>query len=128
MTSILTGDNTPLSLLRVNMDSPSSQIIFKAAHPSNVGNTYHIISGSFRSLSLFLLVFSPLNRSLSHVQTIPGFGPHQYLFSDKGRGLVYSTSWALPPLLSSWQVETSDHPHVPWTVNHINNVLISASS
>ncbi|KAJ7206456.1 hypothetical protein C8J57DRAFT_1099681 [Mycena rebaudengoi] len=74
---------------------------------------HHILSGSFRSLSLFLLVFSPLQRTLDHVQTIKAFGPHQYIGlgpriesaeSSRERH-VYTTSWATPPELQSWAVE-----------------------
>jgi len=85
---------------------------------------YHIVSGSFRSLSLFLLAFSPSKRALSHVQTIPAFGPHQYLATNALRDRVYTTSWALPPTLSSWHVQRTD----PWKVTHINTTPITATS
>ncbi|KAF8955027.1 Lactonase, 7-bladed beta-propeller-domain-containing protein [Flammula alnicola] len=85
---------------------------------------YHILSGSFRSLSLFLLAFSPSNRSLSHLQTIPAHGPHQYLAANQHKDRVYTTSWALPPSLSSWHVERSES----WRVTHINTVPITATS
>ena len=81
---------------------------------------YHILSGSFRSLSLFLLAFSPSNRSLSHIQTVPAFGPHQYLACNDRKDRVYTTSWANPPSLSSWHVDDG-----PRSVSHINTVPIS---
>ena len=84
---------------------------------------YHILSGSFRSLSLFLLAFSPSNRSLSHIQTVPAFGPHQYLACNDRKDRVYTTSWANPPSLSSWHVEGSGDG--PRSVSHINTVPIS---
>lgn len=84
---------------------------------------YHILLGSFRSLSLFLLAFSPSNRSLSHIQTIPAFGPHQYLACNDRKDRVYTTSWANPPSLSSWHVERSGDGF--WSVSHINTVPIS---
>src|ERR1700729_1806637 len=68
---------------------------------------YHIISGSFRSLSLFLLAFSPIHRTLSLVQSVPAFGPHQYLATNELRDRVYTTSWALPPVLNSWFLATA---------------------
>ena len=84
---------------------------------------YHILSGSFRSVSLFLLAFSPVNRSLSRLQTVSAFGPHQYLACDDHKDHVYTTSWADPPSLSSWHVERSlDGPR---SVSHINTVPIS---
>jgi carboxy-cis,cis-muconate cyclase len=81
----------------------------------------HILSGSFRSLSLFLLAFSPSERSISCLQTIPAYGPHQYLAASQHKDHIYTTSWALPPSLSSWNVERSD----PWRVTHVNTVPIS---
>lgn len=81
----------------------------------------HILSGSFRSLSLFLLAFSPSERSISCLQTIPAYGPHQYLAASQHKDHIYTTSWALPPSLSSWNVERSH----PWRVTHINTVPIS---
>ena len=100
------------------------------SYPSINNNTldsptvYHILSGSFRSLSLFLLAFYPANRSLSHLQTIPAFGPHQYLAcNDHNKNHVYTTSWANPPSLSSWRVERSCDGSR--SVSHINTVPIS---
>lgn len=87
-------------------------------------DVYHILSGSFKSLSLFLLAFSPSNRSLSHLKTIPAYGPHQYLATNLAKDRVYTTSWALPPSLSSWQIERSS----TYCVTHINTVPISMSS
>ena len=84
-------------------------------------SVHHILSGSFRSLSLFLLAFHPSKRSITLLQSIPGFGPHQYLASNQHKNRIYTTSWALPPSLSSWHVERSDS----WIVSHINTVPIS---
>jgi carboxy-cis,cis-muconate cyclase len=85
---------------------------------------YHVISGSFGSLSLFLLAFSPINRTLSLLEQVPGaLGPHQYLAKNIQGDRVYATSEAWPPTLNSWSVEKSnDHP---WTLEHINTVPIS---
>ncbi|KAH9475999.1 Muconate cycloisomerase 1 [Psilocybe cubensis] len=86
----------------------------------------HILSGSFKSLSLFLLAFSPSKRSLAHLATIPAYGPHQYLCTNREKDHVYTTSWALPPSLSSWHIERSETE--PWKVKHINTVPITATS
>ncbi|KJA21800.1 hypothetical protein HYPSUDRAFT_41660 [Hypholoma sublateritium FD-334 SS-4] len=86
--------------------------------------SYHILSGSFRSFSLFLLAFSPSERSIFHLKTIPAFGPHQYLAANQHKTRIYATSWALPPSLSSWEVERSN----PWTLMHLNSVPITATS
>jgi carboxy-cis,cis-muconate cyclase len=84
---------------------------------------YHIISGSFGSLSLFLLAFSPVNRTLSLVEQVPGeLGPHQYLAKNAQGDRVYATSEAWPPTLNSWSVDKAGDL---WTVEHINSVPIS---
>jgi len=101
------------------------QHVFRPSlNTTDFGDTfiYHILSGSFRSLSLFLLAFSPSKRTISLLQTVPAFGPHQYLASNQYKDRVYTTSWALPPSLSSWHVERSD----PWRITPINTVPISA--
>jgi carboxy-cis,cis-muconate cyclase len=85
---------------------------------------HHIISGSFGSLSLFLLAFSPVNRALSLVEQVPGeLGPHQYLAKNAQGDRVYTTSEAWPPTLNSWSVNKAND--LPWTVDHINSVSIS---
>ncbi|KAH0578956.1 hypothetical protein H2248_003138 [Termitomyces sp. 'cryptogamus'] len=81
----------------------------------------HILSGSFRSPSLFLLAFEPGPRTLELVQTVPGFGPHQYLATSARKDRIYTTSWALPPVLSSWSFDKA-------RVGHVNNVPITATS
>ncbi|KAJ7081578.1 hypothetical protein B0H15DRAFT_952938 [Mycena belliarum] len=95
---------------------------------------HHILSGSFRSLSLFLLAFAPLQRTLTLVQTIPASGPHQYIAlgprlpPSEGREVraAYTTSWALPPTLQSWAIETTEHG-TP-RVRLVDSVDISATS
>ncbi|THU83111.1 putative isomerase YbhE [Dendrothele bispora CBS 962.96] len=91
--------------------------------PTVPRNTLHILSGSFRSLSLFLLAFEPANRSLSLVQTVDAFGPHQYLALNPTKDRAFATTWTLPPSLSSWEIDRNE-----WRVNHINNVPITATS
>jgi carboxy-cis,cis-muconate cyclase len=108
----------------------AAQTIFTVISPINITTpppvTHHVISGSFRSLSLFLLVFSPLHRTLSLVQEIDAFGPHQYLATNPRKDRVYTTSWALPPTLSSWAIEGSDsESSALWKVSHVNSVSIS---
>ncbi|KAH6909975.1 hypothetical protein BKA70DRAFT_1561599 [Coprinopsis sp. MPI-PUGE-AT-0042] len=96
--------------------------------------TYSILAGSFRSLSLALLAFSPLNNTLRCVQRIEGFGPHQYLAGASAAAAsagqvdtVFTTSWATPPILSSWRVLREDGGRAKG-VEHVENVPISATS
>ncbi|KAG6883825.1 hypothetical protein C0993_003529 [Termitomyces sp. T159_Od127] len=58
---------------------------------------HHVLSGSFRSLSLFLLAFSPLQRSLELVQTVDAFGPHQYLATSPRKDPATSSYITVPP-------------------------------
>ncbi|KAJ7176569.1 hypothetical protein C8R46DRAFT_1076684 [Mycena filopes] len=89
---------------------PPLQVSFQQALNTSSPAVHHILSGSFRSLSLFLLAFSPVRLTLDLVQTIPAFGPHQYIglgpHAQNGHARVaYTTSWALPPKLHSWAIE-----------------------
>ncbi|KAF5383900.1 hypothetical protein D9757_007365 [Collybiopsis confluens] len=130
----------------MDMMQPVQQILMPSANlTSAYPETLHILSGSFRSLSLFLLAFSPARRALSLVQHISGFGPHQYVGTNREKvralqkvralrkgskgnakdeeGLrAYTTSWAVPPILSSWEITPE------WTVNHLDNFPITAVS
>ncbi|KAK0488581.1 Lactonase, 7-bladed beta-propeller-domain-containing protein [Armillaria novae-zelandiae] len=77
----------------------------------------HILSGSFTSLSLFLLAFSPVNRSLRLLRTVPGSGPHQYIAQTSQA--VYATTWASPPALHVWALPS---------LTHIGSTPITATS
>ncbi|KAK0497397.1 hypothetical protein EDD18DRAFT_1319693 [Armillaria luteobubalina] len=77
----------------------------------------HILSGSFTSLSLFLLAFSPANRSLRLLRTIPGSGPHQYI--SQTPQAIYATTWASPPALHAWALPS---------LTHIGSTPITATS
>lgn len=68
---------------------------------------HHIITGSFRSLALYVLAFhdQPYPK-LELVSTVNANGPHQYIalgptFGDGSRA-IYTTTWEHPPSLSSW--------------------------
>lgn len=91
-----------------------------------------IISGSFRSFSLFLLAFSPRHRSLSLIQRIEGPGPNQNLELNHKKDRLYTTSWTWPPTLSSWQIqrpgEVANDNLDQWRVHPLNNVPITATS
>ncbi|KAF7303741.1 Muconate cycloisomerase 1 [Mycena indigotica] len=89
------------------------------------GPVHHLLSGSFRSISLFLLAFSPLQRSIELVQTIPAFGPHQYIALSPSGGdtrYAFTTTWAQPPKLHSWAIDQGPH------VRLVNSVEITATS
>ncbi|TFK31814.1 hypothetical protein BDQ12DRAFT_659987 [Crucibulum laeve] len=117
----------PPSALAPNLTSSSSSKV------------HHILSGSFRSLSLFLLAFTPppsssspsnsihqVNGTLKLIQTVHGHGPHQYLATNPARDRVYTTSWALPPRLASWTVQKGLNSE--WRVDLLDQVDITATS
>lgn len=60
------------------------------------------------------------------------YGPHQYLATNAARDRLYATTWASPPILSSWAVDldrspsSSDPANVKGTpqLRHLNNVDI----
>ncbi|KAF6760468.1 hypothetical protein DFP72DRAFT_73205 [Ephemerocybe angulata] len=105
-------------------------LLDESAGATGADTPLHILSGSFRSISLALLAFYPLNRTLEHVTTVPAFGPHQYLALNAGKDVVYTTSWADPPILSSWSLLRSEHGHgtLVEDVKHLNTVKITATS
>ncbi|KAK7049842.1 hypothetical protein VNI00_005272 [Paramarasmius palmivorus] len=105
----------------------SAQSLFALNTTISASESLHILSGSFRSVSLFLLAFSPLQRTLDLVQTIDAFGPHQYLATNAKKDRAYATSWALPPSLSSWEIDRGVDEN-PWRVGHVNSVPITATS
>lgn len=87
---------------------------------------HHLLAGSFRAAALFLLAFSPAERTLGLVQRAPALGPHQFLARSAGGERVYATSWALPPALSSWAVERGAGEGGAWAVRHVDSAPISA--
>ncbi|KAH8823112.1 hypothetical protein DL96DRAFT_1670814 [Flagelloscypha sp. PMI_526] len=103
---------------------PLSALAPNLTNPVHDQRTHHVLTGSFRSLSLYLLAFNAPEKSLSLVQTIPGFGPHQYLARNSAGTKAYSTSWANPPILSSWDIVRDGD----WSVRHITNSPITATS
>ncbi|ESK94737.1 muconate cycloisomerase 1 [Moniliophthora roreri MCA 2997] len=105
----------------------AAQTLFSMNTTVSASKPLHILSGSFRSVSLFLLAFSPLQRTLDLVQTIDAFGPHQYLALNAKKDRAYATSWALPPTLSSWEIDCNDEGNT-WKVSHVNSVPITATS
>jgi hypothetical protein len=123
----------PNSVFLVPMDpfdlEAPLQVPLQQALNASASPTHHILAGSFRSISLFLLAFSPVQLTLDLVQTIPAFGPHQYIGlgpHTQGGDVrhAYTTSWALPPQLQSWAIEQQPDG---LRVRFVDSVDISAS-
>lgn len=93
---------------------------------TNSSHIFHFISGSFRSLSLFLLAFDPAQKTINHVQTVSTLGPHQYIATNQHKDRIFTTTWAQPPSLQSWALERFDSH--PWRISHLNTAPISTSS
>ncbi|KAI9606029.1 hypothetical protein H4Q26_004401 [Puccinia striiformis f. sp. tritici PST-130] len=94
----------------------------------NQAQASYIISGSFKSSSLYVLRYDRENKKLEVVQSVPGHGPHQYLYVDRPNHRLYVTSWKEPPHLSAWSIQV-DHPGgVHPRLSLINQAPITAVS
>ncbi|GAA5861332.1 hypothetical protein JCM3774_000213 [Rhodotorula dairenensis] len=92
---------------------------------------HYLLSGTFNTIFLYLLAFSPYSASnaapappsLQVSRRIRGQGPHQFIALDHDRTTAYATTWAQPPTLSSWHVLG----HGRGGIEHVNTVPISAT-
>jgi len=91
------------------------------------GAAMYIISGSFSTSSLYVLRYEPASRKLHLVQSVPAYGPHQYLHLDRRRRRLYATSWQQPARLSAWDIHF-DGPGMPPQLTLINHAPITAVS
>jgi hypothetical protein len=74
-------------------NSPHSTLRFLLLLPLINSSEYnHVNSGSFCSLSLFRLAFSPIHCTLSLIQRIPTFGPHQGTSEETGFMLLMGST------------------------------------
>ncbi|KAI9610811.1 hypothetical protein KEM48_004700 [Puccinia striiformis f. sp. tritici PST-130] len=88
----------------------------------------YIISGSFKSSSLYVLRYDRKNKKLEVVQSVPGHGPHQYLYIDRPNHRLYVTSWKEPPHLSAWSIQIDRPGGVHPRLSLINQAPITAVS
>jgi len=68
---------------------------------------HYLLSGTFNTLFLYLLAFSPYapgGPTLAVHRKYRAEGPHQFLALSEDRTTAYATTWAQPPTLSSWEV------------------------
>ncbi|OAV94709.1 hypothetical protein PTTG_04220 [Puccinia triticina 1-1 BBBD Race 1] len=84
-------------------------------------------AGSFASSSLYLLRYEREARRLEVVRSVPGHGPHQYLYIDRPRHRLYATSWSEPARLSAWSI-LSEQPGGPPRLALVNQAPITAVS
>ncbi|WAQ90303.1 hypothetical protein PtA15_12A291 [Puccinia triticina] len=87
----------------------------------------YLVSGSFASSSLYLLRYEREARRLEVVRSVPGHGPHQYLYIDRPRHRLYATSWSEPARLSAWSI-LSEQPGGPPRLALVNQAPITAVS
>lgn len=69
--------------------------------------THHLLTGTFNTLFLYLLAFTPYSNppSLTITQAVSANGPHQFLALSPDRQHAYATTWkANEPTLSAWDV------------------------
>jgi carboxy-cis,cis-muconate cyclase len=81
--------------------------------------THHLLTGSYTTTNLFLLVFDTIAKTLTLNSTIPGFGLHQFVTTNAARNHVYPTTMSEPPRVFSWAV-TPDYKFT-----HLNTVNVS---
>ncbi|KPV77978.1 uncharacterized protein RHOBADRAFT_50502 [Rhodotorula graminis WP1] len=87
---------------------------------------HYLLSGTFNTLFLYLLAFSPYapgGPTLAVHRKYRAEGPHQFLALSEDRTTAYATTWAQPPTLSSWQVLGGGKDGV----RKLNTVPISAT-
>ncbi|GAA5986952.1 hypothetical protein JCM11641_002265 [Rhodosporidiobolus odoratus] len=101
---------------------PTSTLAATAFTP----RVHYLLSGTFNTLFLYILAFSPYSPSgptLSIHKKYPAEGPHQFIALSQDRARAYATTWALPPSLSSWEVLQGGKEGV----RKINTIPISAT-
>ncbi len=82
---------------------PASQAVLSDTCPL----TYHLLSGTFNTLFLYLLAFTPYSNppSLTITHSLRANGPHQFLALSPDRQHAYATTWKEDePTLSAWRV------------------------
>ncbi|TFK19600.1 hypothetical protein FA15DRAFT_674272 [Coprinopsis marcescibilis] len=95
---------------------------------------FSLVTGSIRSASLILLLFSPLNKTITHVGTYSDWGPHQFTASSPAgsvkKDYVYTTSIVrtTPYRLDSWRVKRDVSTGLATALEHVNNANITSAS
>ncbi|BGP28363.1 hypothetical protein JCM10296v2_000095 [Rhodotorula toruloides] len=82
---------------------PASSLLADSFTP----RLHYILTGTFNTLFLYLLAFSPYSPNgptLTVHRRVRGEGPHQFVALNEERDRAYVTTWAQPPSLSSWEV------------------------
>ncbi|GAA5981540.1 hypothetical protein JCM10908_004146 [Rhodotorula pacifica] len=125
---------------------PASSLVKSASQDSLVcPRVHYLLCGTFNTIFLYLLAFSPYSTqagpystqagsggsgaqrggevSLKVHRRIRGEGPHQFIALDQERRTAYATTWAQPATLSSWQVLEQGRGGL----KHVNTVPISAT-
>ncbi|GAA5898992.1 hypothetical protein JCM6882_004587 [Rhodosporidiobolus microsporus] len=106
---------------------PASSLIASASALTSP-RVHYLLSGTFNTLFLYLLAFSPYSTTtggptLKIHKKYRAEGPHQFIALGEDRTRAYATTWALPPSLSSWEVLQGGKGGI----RKINTVPISAT-
>ncbi|GAA5846851.1 hypothetical protein JCM9279_004466 [Rhodotorula babjevae] len=106
---------------------PSSSLLAAmSASDSLCPRLHYLLSGTFNTLFLYLLAFSPYapgGPTIAVHRKYRAEGPHQFLALSEDRTTAYATTWAQPPTLSSWDVLAGGKDGV----RKVNTVPISAT-
>ncbi|GAA6064670.1 hypothetical protein JCM10212_001786 [Sporobolomyces blumeae] len=93
--------------------------------PTTSPRLHYLLSGTFNTLFLYLLSFSPHSSppTLDVERAYRAQGPHQFLAVNEERDRAYATTWAQPPTLSSWTIIDGGRRGI----EKLNTVPISAT-
>ncbi|BGP36256.1 hypothetical protein JCM10449v2_000154 [Rhodotorula kratochvilovae] len=105
---------------------PPASSLLASTSDSLSPRLHYLLSGTFNTLFLYLLAFSPYapaGPALSIHRKYRAEGPHQFIALSGDRKTAFATTWAQPPTLSSWEVLAAGKDGV----RKINTVPISAT-
>ncbi|GAA5858363.1 hypothetical protein JCM8547_004665 [Rhodosporidiobolus lusitaniae] len=103
----------------------ASSLLTTTASLTTSPRVHYLLSGTFNTLFLYLLAFSPYSTAgptLKIHRKYRAEGPHQFIALDEDRKRAYATTWAQPASLSSWEVVEGGKE-----IKKINTVPISAT-
>ncbi|GAA6047554.1 hypothetical protein JCM3770_005805 [Rhodotorula araucariae] len=105
---------------------PPASSLLASTSESLSPRLHYLLSGTFNSLFLYLLAFSPYapaGPTLAVHRKYRAEGPHQFIALSSDRKTAFATTWAQPPSLSSWEVLAGGKDGI----RKINTVPISAT-
>ncbi|GAA6007515.1 lactonase family protein [Rhodotorula paludigena] len=106
--------------------TPPASALLATTADSLSPRLHYLLSGTFNTLFLYLLAFSPYaanGPTLTVHRKYRAEGPHQFIALSEDRKRAFATTWAQPPTLSSWEVLGNGRDGI----RKVNTVPISAT-